>query len=166
MQGAEIFMPPRSIASLLEKESSSSLASAHGSAPSLACAHGGGGEGEREEGRGRREEGRGKERGRGEEGRRGGGKREGEEEERGEEGSEIHVHDLTELILTSAGLTKVDVGISSSVKNTSKSSHQMVMVEMSHTSAPAGRSKVRSCPVYLVPRLNAPVLSPLENKQA
>ena len=63
-------------------------------------------------------------------------------------------------------LTKVDVGIRSSVKNTSKSSHQIVKVEMSHTSAPAGRSKVKSCPVYLVPSLNAPVLSPLENKQA
>ena len=52
MQGAEISMPPRSIASLLEEEEESPpLASAHGSALPLACAHGGG-EGEREEGRG------------------------------------------------------------------------------------------------------------------
>ena len=70
------------------------------------------------------------------------------------------------LLFFHGKLTKVDVGIGRRVKNTSKSSHQIVKVEMSHTSDPAGRSNVRSCPVYPVPGLNAPVLSPLENKQA
>ena len=58
-------------------------------------------------------------------------------------------------------LTNVDLGISRRLKKTLKPSHHTVKEAMSHTSAPLGRSKVRSSFEYLLPATSRPSLPPL-----